>query len=122
MVIPYPMRIFVEDSFDSAHWLPNVPVGHKCGQLHGHTYRIRLEFSGDVDPVMGWVIDYSEIKTLWGRVKSLLDHKCLNDILSNPTCENIALFVKGNIGDTYAGLSRIEIRETERCGVVLDCK
>ena len=40
--------VFVEDSFDAAHWLPNVPEGHKCGRMHGHTYRVRLEVSGDV--------------------------------------------------------------------------
>ena len=117
------MTIFVEDSFDAAHWLPKVAEGHKCRALHGHTYRIRLEFGGGVDPVMGWVIDYGEVKDVWGRVKSLLDHKCLNEVISNPTCENLALFVKNAIEETYVGelLQRIEIRETERCGVVLDC-
>lgn len=45
--------IFVEDSFDSAHWLPNVPGGHKCKAMHGHTYRIRLEVSGDVGAETG---------------------------------------------------------------------
>lgn len=58
------------------------------------------------------------------RVKTLLDHKCLNDVISNPTCENLALFVKNVLGESYVGelLDRIEIRETERCGVILDCR
>jgi 6-pyruvoyltetrahydropterin/6-carboxytetrahydropterin synthase len=116
------MRIFIEDSFDSAHWLPNVPEGHKCHNMHGHTYRIRLEFGGDVDPKMGWVIDYSDVKAMWNVVKRRLDHHLLNDIpeLSNPTCERIAEFIRNALHSI--GLKRIEIRETERCGVVLDCE
>ncbi|HCH32999.1 MAG TPA: 6-carboxytetrahydropterin synthase QueD, partial [Oceanospirillaceae bacterium] len=32
------MEIYKDFSFDSAHFLPNVPTGHKCGRLHGHTF------------------------------------------------------------------------------------
>jgi 6-pyruvoyltetrahydropterin/6-carboxytetrahydropterin synthase len=116
------LRIFLEDSFDSAHWLPNVPVDHKCHNMHGHTYRIRLEFGGAVDSQMGWVMDYAFVKLAWDQVKAQLDHRLLNDIpeLGNPTCERIAEFVRDAI--PCIGLKRIEIRETERCGVVLDCQ
>lgn len=118
------MRIFIEDSFDSAHWLPNVTEEHKCRNMHGHTYRIRLEFGGELDPVMGWVIDYADVKMAWEQVKGLVDHKCLNDLLANSTCENLALFVQRSLDSYSVGklLKRIEIRETERCGVVLNCE
>jgi hypothetical protein len=29
------MEIFKEFTIDAAHWLPNVPAGHKCGRLLG---------------------------------------------------------------------------------------
>lgn len=109
------MKIFIEDSFDSAHWLPNVPDGHKCKQMHGHTYRIRLEFAGEIGEVSGWVIDYADVKSVWEDVKQMLDHHCLNDILRNPTCELIAGWIGSRIG---FGLCRIELRETVNCGVV----
>ena len=32
------MRIFKTFTFDSAHSLPHVPDGHKCKNIHGHTY------------------------------------------------------------------------------------
>lgn len=117
------MRIFIEDSFDSAHWLPNVPEGHKCHNLHGHTYRIRLEFGGDLDPVMGWIKDYAEVKAKWDAVKAVLDHRCLNELpgLENSTCELLALWIAERLR-AVSWLTRIEIRETERCGVVLDCE
>lgn len=115
------MRIFIEDSFDSAHYLPNVPDGHKCAAMHGHTYRIRLEVEGIVGNVSGWVIDYAEVKAVWETVKAQLDHKCLNDILQNPTCEVIAFWIRDLVQARIPGLSGIELRETERCGVILDC-
>jgi 6-pyruvoyltetrahydropterin/6-carboxytetrahydropterin synthase len=108
------MTIFLEDSFDAAHWLPNVSEHHKCHRMHGHTYRVRLEVSGEIDAVMGWVVDYSELKRLWGPVKAALDHHCLNDFMPNPTCEIIARWIGNNI----ELVSRIELRETVNCGVI----
>ncbi len=106
--------VFIEDSFDAAHWLPNVPLDHKCHRMHGHTYRIRMEVAGKVDPALGWIIDYSDLKEAWEPVKERLDHRALNDILANPTCELIA----GYIANCIPMLSRIELRETVNCGVV----
>lgn len=108
------MTIFIEDSFDSAHWLPNVVPGHKCAAMHGHTYRIRLEVSGPVGVESGWVIDYADLKYAWSIIKAELDHRCLNDELPNPTCELIAEY----IGSRLPAVSRIELRETVNCGVV----
>ncbi|MGB0390019.1 MAG: 6-pyruvoyl trahydropterin synthase family protein, partial [Salibacteraceae bacterium] len=36
------MLIYKHFSFDSAHELPNVPEGHKCKNLHGHTYHLTV--------------------------------------------------------------------------------
>lgn len=108
------MTVFVEDSFDSAHFLPNVPPGHKCGAMHGHTYRIRLEVYGKIGTDTGWVIDYADLKFAWSVVKAELDHRCLNEVLPNSTCELIAAY----IGSKLPMVSRIELRETAHCGVV----
>ena len=54
-----PQPIFHEDAdvelykdfrFEAAHSLPNVPEGHKCARLHGHSFFVRLTITGDVDP------------------------------------------------------------------------
>lgn len=108
--------IFLEDTFDSAHWQPNVPPGHKCAELHGHTYKIRIEVTGEVDAVTGWVVDFAVIKDAWSKLKATLDHHCLNKIagLENATCENLLEYVWGRL--ELPGLSGVEIRETEHCG------
>lgn len=118
------MLVFIEDSFDSAHWLPNVPPGHKCGTMHGHTYRIRIEVFGEIATGSGWVIDYSDMKFAWSIVKAELDHRCLNDIkgLENSTCELLSEFIASRLKPGLPGLSRIELRETEHCGVVMECE
>ena len=42
------MRITQAFTFEAAHHLPNVPEGHKCGRLHGHSYRVEVHVSGAV--------------------------------------------------------------------------
>lgn len=107
------MTVFVEDSFDAAHFLPNVPENHKCRNMHGHTYRVRIEVAGEVDAETGWVEDYAAIKARWEQVKHKLDHRVLNDIIYNPTCEHIATFIGVSVDAT-----RVEVRETVNCGCI----
>ena len=56
------MQIFKDFTFDSAHFLPNVPEGHKCRQTHGHTYRLRVYLEGKPMAHYGWVMDFGDIK------------------------------------------------------------
>lgn len=120
------MKIFVEDTFDAAHWLPNVPLDHKCHNLHGHTYRVRLEIEGCVIPRLDWVVDYADVKRIWEPIKAKIDHHCLNEIvgLENSTCERLALWIHSEflaaMGDMEWRLARLEIRETANAGVVIE--
>ena len=43
--------LFKDFTFEAAHRLPHVPEGHKCGRLHGHSFMVRLEITGEVDPI-----------------------------------------------------------------------
>jgi 6-pyruvoyltetrahydropterin/6-carboxytetrahydropterin synthase len=110
--------IFIEYSIDAAHWLPNVPEGHKCGKMHGHRYDIRFEVSGVPDST-GWITDYAEVRNGIDPFIEKMDHAILNDIhgLENPTCENIVLWLKARLC-WLTGLSKIEVRETARAGCV----
>ena len=40
------MEIFKEFAIEAAHWLPNVPAGHKCGRLHGHSFHVAVHVRG----------------------------------------------------------------------------
>ncbi|WP_268602961.1 6-pyruvoyl trahydropterin synthase family protein, partial [Escherichia coli] len=37
------MEIFKVFMLEAAHRLPNVPPGHKCARLHGHSFRVELK-------------------------------------------------------------------------------
>lgn len=106
--------IFREFTFDSAHRLPNLPPEHKCTRLHGHTYRVTVTVTGPVDPTLGWVMDFGDIKDAWRPLNAQLDHYYLNEIegLENPTSENLAAWIWQRLKPTLPELSSIEVRET----------
>lgn len=60
--------------FDAAHVIPHHP---KCGRLHGHTYALHAEVSGDVDPESGFVVDFGTVKDVLRAVADELDHHVL---------------------------------------------
>ncbi len=90
-----PTRITKAFQFDAAHFLPNVPKGHKCGRMHGHSYRVVLGLEGELDPDLGWVQDYGEVKQAFRPLMERFDHQVLNDIpgLENPTAELLAVYI-----------------------------
>jgi 6-pyruvoyltetrahydropterin/6-carboxytetrahydropterin synthase len=114
------MHIFKEFTLEAAHRLPNVPDGHKCGRLHGHSFKIELHVGGEPDPTTGWILDFSDIKAAFAPIYDRLDHHYLNEIegLSNPTSEVLAQWVWKQTKPRLPGLSRIVIRETCTSGCV----
>ena len=89
------MDIFKVFTFEAAHRLPNVPDGHKCGRLHGHSFRVELHLSGELDPHLAWVMDFADVKAAFKPILDQLDHHYLNDIpgLDNPTSERISVWI-----------------------------
>jgi 6-pyruvoyltetrahydropterin/6-carboxytetrahydropterin synthase len=114
------MEIFKEFAIEAAHWLPNVPAGHKCGRLHGHSFHIAVHVSGSLDPHLGWVVDFAEIKTAFNAIEDRIDHRCLNDVegLENPTSENLARWIWNALLPVLPALSKIVVRETCTSGCI----
>lgn len=108
------MEIFKEFSIEAAHRLPNVPEGHKCGRLHGHSFRIRIYVEGPLDERLGWVMDFADIKQAYKPIEEELDHRYLNEIagLENPTSENLARWVWQRLKKDLPSLSRVQVMET----------
>ncbi len=89
------MDLFADFTFEAAHRLPNVPPGHKCARLHGHSFRVRVTVTGPVDPKLGWVIDFADVKRAFAPLDAKLDHRYLNEVegLENPTSEVLAQWI-----------------------------
>src|SRR6266436_3354152 len=77
--------------FESAHYLPLLPEGHKCKNVHGHNYRMEVVVSGVLD-ARGFVMDFAEIDAEIMPLIKKVDHRLLNEVegLENPTAEIIA--------------------------------
>lgn len=107
-------QISKEFRIEAAHRLPNLPEGHKCSRLHGHSFRITLHLEGHIDPHPGWIRDYAEITDLFKPVFDRLDHSYLNDVqgLENPTSENLARWIWREMKTRLPELSAVQVRET----------
>lgn len=113
------MELFCEFNFEAAHRLPNVPEGHKCARLHGHSYRIEVHVEGRVDPTSGMVMDFADVKAAYRPVGERLDHYYLNEIagLENPTSENLARWIWDELVRSLP-LAAIVVKETCTSGCV----
>lgn len=98
--------------FESAHFLPKVPEGHRCRNLHGHNYRVEVVAEGALD-ARGFVRDFAEIDAEMLPLVAALDHKLLNDVagLENPTAEVIARWFL----DRMVAATRVRVWENEDC-------
>ena len=82
------MYISKEFKFDSAHQL--IEYNGKCENLHGHTYKLRVTLKGEVDKKTGMIIDFTILKKIVNdNIIEKLDHNYLNNIVKQPTAENI---------------------------------
>ena len=108
------MEIFKQFTLEAAHRLPNVPAGHKCARLHGHSFRVEIRVSGEPAEHTGWVMDFSEIKAAFAPLHEQLDHRYLNDIpgLENPTSERLATWIWERLQPSLPLLSEVVVHET----------
>ncbi|MDW3211258.1 MAG: 6-carboxytetrahydropterin synthase QueD [Reichenbachiella sp.] len=118
------MVIYKKFAFDSAHFLPNVPEGHKCKNMHGHTYNLTVYLEGDLDTELQWVMDFKELKDVVKPVIESIDHQLLNDIegLENPTAERIVVWIWEQIQPKLPLLSKLELNETPTSGAIYEGK
>ena len=103
-----------------AHRLPNVPEGHKCARVHGHSFRVEIHVSGPLDPRLGWVMDFADVKAAFEPLFQRLDHRYLNDVpgLENPTSEHLARWIWRELKPALPQLSKVVVHETCTSGAV----
>jgi 6-pyruvoyltetrahydropterin/6-carboxytetrahydropterin synthase len=108
------MQIFKTFQLEAAHHLPHVPAGHKCARLHGHSFKIELHLRGPLDPTLGWIMDFGDVKAAFAPLYEQLDHRYLNDIegLENPTSEHLARWIFVRLLPALPLLQRVVVHET----------
>lgn len=114
------MEIFKEFTIEAAHRLPNVPPGHKCARLHGHSFAVTIYVTGEADAHTGWIMDFADLRSAFDPLFRQLDHNFLNDIegLENPTSENLARWIWERLSPSLPSLSKVVVKETCTSGCV----
>jgi 6-pyruvoyltetrahydropterin/6-carboxytetrahydropterin synthase len=106
------MKLGIETKFDAGHWLPN--YNGKCSNQHGHTWHVKVEVEGEVDKESGMIVDFGKVKTILERTINKYDHIILNDLIQNPTCENLTKSIVQELqsfDNEMVKLSLVEIKE-----------
>ena len=100
--------------FEAAQALPQFPVGHKCRNLHGHSFKVTVSVRGPVDEATGLFYDHAVISDAMSPIVAQIDHTYLNDIpgLENPTIENISRWIWDKLVHHLPGLYEIILHET----------
>ena len=105
-------------TFEAAHSLPEYKGS--CHNLHGHSYKLEIEVSGEPDiegPDAGMLIDFKKLKNyIQTRVIDVYDHKLLNSDFENPTAENMVLYIASTLSSSIKSfgveLERVRLWET----------
>lgn len=101
--------------FEAAHQLPD--HNGPCARLHGHSYQIGLEISGDIfwefgHTSNGMVIDFNEMDVVMDPLIAKLDHQFLNDIVDcRTTAENLGCWIMDKLPYNRANIT-VYVKET----------
>lgn len=115
------MQIRKSFTFEAAHVLPHHPG--KCARLHGHSYRLDVALEGPLQadgPAAGMIEDFDAIsRVVKAAVVNQLDHRSLNELIENPTAENIVVWVWRRLEHELPHLAELTLWETRTACVVL---
>ncbi len=111
-------RIWKEQSFESAVRLADANGSMK---LSGHSYLVRLHLSCDLDQMLGWTVDFGEVKEKFRQCYQLMDHHCLNDIatLHDANLGAVLEWMRQQLAGSLPELDRIDLYQQPGCGALL---
>ena len=114
-------RIWKEIALDSALQLKGAPEGDPRRRIHGHTYTLRLHLHAPLDEIMGWTIDFGDVKDRFTPIFLELDHQPLHELLADrdPDVATLARWTRHATANVLPQLERIDLYETPGCGAIL---
>ena len=114
------MNVYKTFSIEAARSLPNLSDDHPCKKVHGHSFKITITISGEIEPQTGFVLDFNDITMAFKPIKEQIDHAYLNDIngLENPSSENLSIWIWDKLLKALPTIKQIEIKETDSTGCI----
>ena len=85
-------RVVERFRFEAAH---AVVIDGKPEETHGHTFRLEVSVEGPLRD--GYVMNFLGLRSIVDEIIKKLDHRNLNKLFDNPTTENIALWIAGEV-------------------------
>ncbi len=115
------VQIRKQFKFEAAHVLPHHPG--KCSRLHGHSYRLDVTLEGSLapdGPAAGMILDFDTVsKVLKSGVIGELDHRSLNELVPNPTSENVVIWIWHRLAPEFPQLAELVLWETATACAIL---
>lgn len=112
------IELTVEFEFAAAHRLPRYKG--PCFDLHGHNYNLFVTLRGPPDPKTGFLMDFHDIEVrVQKHFLALVDHKYLNDMIDNPTAEEILRWAWDKLAPHLPALDELKLYEMPRYAATL---
>jgi 6-pyruvoyltetrahydropterin/6-carboxytetrahydropterin synthase len=114
-------RIWKEMTLDNSLALRHAPEGDPRRRIHGHTYTLRLHIHAPLDEVMGWTLDFGDVKELFSPIFKRVDHQPLHELhgVDQPDAASLARWIWGETVKALPQVGRIDLYERRGCGVIL---
>ena len=118
-------RIWKDFTIDSAvryrHAVTDTGLTDPRSRLHGYTYTLRLNLCAPLDQVMGWTVDFGDVKEVFTPVFKSLDHHPLHEnpelsSVSDGDTGSIARWLFNQTQNLLPSLVRVDLYENEGCG------
>jgi 6-pyruvoyltetrahydropterin/6-carboxytetrahydropterin synthase len=111
--------------FDAAHTLHRSYEAEGSLRIHGHTYEAEVTVSGSPDLASGMIVDLALLRKEVERIRSLLDHRFLDEVegLGPATLENLTVFIRNQMTIRFPNLSSVMVeRRSSGDKCILRCQ
>ena len=114
-------RIWKEMTLDSAVRLSRAPAGDPRARIHGHTYTLRVHLTAPLDEVLGWTVDFGDVKSQFDPIFRELDHRPLYERvdIADTDVLSLARLIRDQSRVALPALNRVDLYETRGSGVIL---
>lgn len=114
-------RIWKDFTLDSAVRVARAPEGSGLRAIHGHTFTLRLHLSAPLDDVLGWTLDFGDVKTLFDPIFAAIDHRPLYELpgLADADTHSLASWIDRQARMRLPQIVRTDLYETAGCGAIV---
>jgi len=114
-------QIWKDFSIDSAIKMSQAPLDDPRHMIHGDTFLLRLHLSADIDALMGWTVDFGDVKNAFNPIFKMLDHRPLYEqqAFSDGDAESVARWTLETARIDLPQLVRVDVIDSLGAGALV---